>query len=796
MQQMPKIQLRNDTATNWTTANPTLLAGEVGVETDTNKFKIGDGSTAWNSLAYQGGDLSNYYTKSQTDELLDKKQNLLTPNDPLTITSYSKNNAVNMTSEDGKIWTENPSTYVSWFPNRDEGNDLATFNDSDMGYIDIPYTIGQIVKLPVPAYTTEGSYGYPVENGGWTTAFGGYYDENQNFCPVFHIHPPSSYSWWDTYFYLHPKNEMRYASRGYEFVDRTTANMGDTYTKDTSPELGIAYFQMREVSGTYTFCEESNTSKDSTSTIYKRKWTYTGADTLMQEVLGKVCAIRIYPGQFSGGNFGSSYDPKYSMDTQAISKASGFDVTSFGLYEANDTLDNIALTSLTNNLFDLGGSTTLTYLDLSIGSGLSVQNGNLVNTNPTAPTVMTGATSSTAGTSGLVPAPEAGDDTKFLSGDGTYKTASTDLSNYYNKTETDTLLDKKQDVLTPNDPLTITNYTKNNLEGFTYTSGNTGLVSAGVTDSSKAYRTAYTFGGNDKGIESFCNGTFNSSLSNYEKLWSGGYIDIPYSFGQVVGSGKTSYSNGWGNSNVVFGKFVNEEFVPIVIIDFIGSTPYLIIPKTDNSFEWSVGSYFVRYFAYDSDKMWQYASSTSVSSISTSLETDRAYGSLYQLIDTGSTIKANFGYSSTFCTWDGSNLYGAVSISGEAYTRIKEVTTARIMPSAYKGDSTSYPLLIDGIGLWNSENAITASTFTTENALGTNLFDISGATSYNYLDLHIGSGLAIQNGTLVNTVDVSNKVTGNGITNMVALTQAQYDALVSGGTVDTNTFYVIVSASS
>jgi hypothetical protein len=47
-----QIQLRNDTAANWTSANPTLAQGEMGVETDTAKYKIGTGSTAWNSLSY------------------------------------------------------------------------------------------------------------------------------------------------------------------------------------------------------------------------------------------------------------------------------------------------------------------------------------------------------------------------------------------------------------------------------------------------------------------------------------------------------------------------------------------------------------------------------------------------------------------------------------------------------------------------------------------------------------------------------------------------------------------------
>ena len=47
-----KIQLRNDTKANWEQYNPTLLAGELGVATDTGLFKIGDGATPWNELPY------------------------------------------------------------------------------------------------------------------------------------------------------------------------------------------------------------------------------------------------------------------------------------------------------------------------------------------------------------------------------------------------------------------------------------------------------------------------------------------------------------------------------------------------------------------------------------------------------------------------------------------------------------------------------------------------------------------------------------------------------------------------
>ena len=52
------IQLRNDTAANWTTANPVLALGEIGVENDTRFQKVGDGTTAWTSLAYMGAALT------------------------------------------------------------------------------------------------------------------------------------------------------------------------------------------------------------------------------------------------------------------------------------------------------------------------------------------------------------------------------------------------------------------------------------------------------------------------------------------------------------------------------------------------------------------------------------------------------------------------------------------------------------------------------------------------------------------------------------------------------------------
>lgn len=52
MSSTARLRLRRDTASAWTAANPVLLLGEVGIETDTRNFKVGNGSSAWSALSY------------------------------------------------------------------------------------------------------------------------------------------------------------------------------------------------------------------------------------------------------------------------------------------------------------------------------------------------------------------------------------------------------------------------------------------------------------------------------------------------------------------------------------------------------------------------------------------------------------------------------------------------------------------------------------------------------------------------------------------------------------------------
>ena len=66
-----RIRFRRDTASNWALANPVLLSGEAGYETDTGTLKIGNGSSPWNVLpaasATRLQDLSDVLAANKTN---------------------------------------------------------------------------------------------------------------------------------------------------------------------------------------------------------------------------------------------------------------------------------------------------------------------------------------------------------------------------------------------------------------------------------------------------------------------------------------------------------------------------------------------------------------------------------------------------------------------------------------------------------------------------------------------------------------------------------------------------------
>lgn len=62
-----RFKNRHDTSENWNTINPVLLEGEIGVETDTGFFKIGDGVNHWKVLKYYNS-VTDYVIDTNTKE--------------------------------------------------------------------------------------------------------------------------------------------------------------------------------------------------------------------------------------------------------------------------------------------------------------------------------------------------------------------------------------------------------------------------------------------------------------------------------------------------------------------------------------------------------------------------------------------------------------------------------------------------------------------------------------------------------------------------------------------------------
>tara|TARA_R110002126_G_scaffold6532_3_gene33690 strand:+ start:6752 stop:8596 length:1845 start_codon:yes stop_codon:yes gene_type:complete len=115
------IQIRRDTAANWTSANPTLAQGELGYETDTDKMKIGDGATAWATLPYfiAGGialaDLSAAVAAAGTANLTYNNTTGVFTYTPPDLTSYATATSTTaFTNKSGNIsqWT-NDSGYTT-----------------------------------------------------------------------------------------------------------------------------------------------------------------------------------------------------------------------------------------------------------------------------------------------------------------------------------------------------------------------------------------------------------------------------------------------------------------------------------------------------------------------------------------------------------------------------------------------------------------------------------------------------------------------------------------------------------
>lgn len=160
---MTKIIQRHDTAANWESVNPVLAVGEIGIETDTNKMKIGDGTSPYTELPYSD--------KEIYDEL-NKKQNKFETLTPLNLDIFSKGVVVPPltydTNKGGYTTSVAPTIYF-------DTDNINNYNGNpqffkDYGYIDIPYKVGQMACYSFSYGTSSqhaGMSAYNIVFGRW-----------------------------------------------------------------------------------------------------------------------------------------------------------------------------------------------------------------------------------------------------------------------------------------------------------------------------------------------------------------------------------------------------------------------------------------------------------------------------------------------------------------------------------------------------------------------------------------------------------------------------------------------------
>lgn len=170
-----RIQVRRGLSTDWTSVNPILAAGEMGYETDTNKFKFGNGTGAWTTLSYASSD-----TPGITEIAQDAIDSALSVGTGITKTYNDVANTITIELDDtvwattsyvdGELTTLQNTADVTYIAQADRGaaGGVASLNSSSLipdeqinndtwaKKLDLSAAISGIdIKLSVQAASTE-----------------------------------------------------------------------------------------------------------------------------------------------------------------------------------------------------------------------------------------------------------------------------------------------------------------------------------------------------------------------------------------------------------------------------------------------------------------------------------------------------------------------------------------------------------------------------------------------------------------------------------------------------------------
>jgi len=419
---------------------------------------------------------------------------------------------------------------------------------------------------------------------------------------------------------------------------------------------------------------------------------------------------------------------------------------------------------ITNDIISVDSSVVALKTDLPTATSDLTNDSGFI-TSADLPTVGNGTITFTQGgvTKGTITTNQSGDSTIALDAGGESVDA-------YTKAETDAKLAKKQDVLTPKAPLTISSYIKSNMHGFSYATPTSIYSTSGNSD--EYYTPRYSWQPSQGGrvmlyapTSAWVNDTWSTSEDSFKA-----YIDIPIRPGQVVviPSSFIGYLGTFNDNGAFFPK------------NGIGcGTGGMDRYWTDD---------INTYTSYGTVYLFNNSSNTMGTSVSVSRMSALTDYIVFQMLedDTTTTIISKMPGSS----------YPEGYKFSKSDALFDNINTLRVVrQNSTSGYDNNTAIDISKLGLYDYDGDI--ADFSDEGR--ENLFDISGEQAYNYLDLHIGAGLTLQNGNLVNTnpnpvtVDQTYDATSTNAQSGTAVAEAVADKVDNSELVDVQ---VVIESSS
>ena len=486
-----------------------------------------------------GVSTDNIYTKQELDTKLQDKQDTITPSSPLSITKEVRSNleGFQYTTDSTGVYTTGNYYWSSWvapYQFIKANGDLpgTTLNPQTFtNKIIIPYTFGQVVKLP-----TDSTLGTP--NGGYSPFCFGKILNDGTFIPIYQPILNSRYI-------IMSDTPTTYGGTNNKLIQMPTTDNGKQ-SPDTSEQLAsdadnltyVLIQMLLDDTDSNLSTNVMNYSPYSTSQGHPGKGQYNFTQANYINRLKEINCIIICP------------TPGYGINTDtAIS------VSSIGLYANPGNLYNLITSEnynnidLGENLFDLSGEQAYNYLDLNIDNNtLKINESNQLFAN--IPENLTTQGNEFNGANQLVQLDTSG---KLPAIDGSQLT-NLPGNTGYTKSEVDTFLADKQDKLTAVTPITINTYVKSPLNGMTYTGDGQSIYQNVTSEVSYIEKASDNFTLYPSNIQS-------SSIDDFFKS----FVDIPFIEGSVYTLGQQKRSDGYtATAPWVIGKTLpSGTFIPI-----------------------------------------------------------------------------------------------------------------------------------------------------------------------------------------------------------------------------------------